>query len=336
MALTLADLKLHITHAIAGGASTGLPPTGGVAGTIHTQIINQAGRAFCTSHDWNFLMTPPTAVSFSDPIELTAATWTSATKTLTQTGAFTNYTFYSGDTIELTDGTGLTAGEYQIASRTSANAITLTNDCDATDGSTDIEGTLYIRNLALPSNFGSIDNVEPVSGGVVNNVIVVTPGHLSHMRARDLSVVGGTMYAAVVYPAKASATASHVGPVLQVYPPPTAAGDGLHISYRRVWTELSSDTDLADIPLYCESALIEFIVAFANGYDNSGAAQNVSISVLNVGPLLEVVKRGPVYQDAIVNDGGVQGAWGPITNGAAQHSPMMGFSINIRSLAAPS
>lgn len=58
----------------------------------------------------------------------TAATWTAATRTLTKTGAFTSYTFRSGDMIYITAGTGHTVGWYQIASRTSADAIVLSVD----------------------------------------------------------------------------------------------------------------------------------------------------------------------------------------------------------------
>lgn len=56
----------------------------------------------------------------------TAATWTASSKTLTKTGAFTNYTFRAGDMIYLTAGTGFTANAwYTIASRVSNDAITL-------------------------------------------------------------------------------------------------------------------------------------------------------------------------------------------------------------------
>lgn len=55
----------------------------------------------------------------------TAATWTAATKTLTKTGAFTNYTWRSGDMIYLSAGTGHTVGWYTIASRSSNDAIVL-------------------------------------------------------------------------------------------------------------------------------------------------------------------------------------------------------------------
>ncbi len=55
----------------------------------------------------------------------TTATWVESTKTLTKTGAFTNYTWTAGDRIYITGGTGVTVGFYEIASKTSNNAIVL-------------------------------------------------------------------------------------------------------------------------------------------------------------------------------------------------------------------
>lgn len=77
-------------------------------------------------------------------ITLTGATWTNGTLTLTKTAAFTNYTFRVGDRIRITGGTGATAGYYIVASRVSADAITLTATIGAgADGQTDISGTLF-------------------------------------------------------------------------------------------------------------------------------------------------------------------------------------------------
>lgn len=50
--------------------------------------------------------------------------YTTATKTLTKTGAFAGYTFAAGDRIKVTGGTGVVADWYEIASRVSDDAIT--------------------------------------------------------------------------------------------------------------------------------------------------------------------------------------------------------------------
>lgn len=61
-------------------------------------------------------------------LSLTTATYTAATRTLTQAGAFENYTFANGDVVVITGGTGATPGCYRIASRVSDDAITLADE----------------------------------------------------------------------------------------------------------------------------------------------------------------------------------------------------------------
>jgi predicted outer membrane repeat protein len=86
--------------------------------------------------------------SGANTIAIAAATWTDATKTLTLTGAFTNYVYKSGDRVRITGGTGATAGFYVVASRASADAITLTTSIGVgADGQTDIAGSLLDRSL---------------------------------------------------------------------------------------------------------------------------------------------------------------------------------------------
>lgn len=78
---------------------------------------------------------------------ITAATWTESTKTLTQTGAFTNLSLTNGTAmIMVTDGTGAIVGEYQIASRTSDDAVVLTASLATANGNLatgDIEAKMF-------------------------------------------------------------------------------------------------------------------------------------------------------------------------------------------------
>lgn len=69
-------------------------------------------------------------------LDITGGAWTTATKTLTKTGAFASYTFNNDEDeqIYVTGGTNVTAGWYTIASRVSDDAITLSTEI--TTGST--------------------------------------------------------------------------------------------------------------------------------------------------------------------------------------------------------
>lgn len=72
-----------------------------------------------------------------DPIgfNLSAATFTTSTKTLNKTGAFASYTFTAGDLIYISGGTGVTAGLYEIASKTDNDNIVLVEDIGGTNPS---------------------------------------------------------------------------------------------------------------------------------------------------------------------------------------------------------
>lgn len=61
---------------------------------------------------------------------LATATWldSSGEQQLTQVGAFSGYTWASGDDIYISAGTGVTPGWYEIASRVDDDSITLTLD----------------------------------------------------------------------------------------------------------------------------------------------------------------------------------------------------------------
>lgn len=70
-----------------------------------------------------------------DPIgfNLSVATFTNSSKTLTKTGAYSSYTFTSGDLVYISGGTGVTTGLYEIASKTDNNNIVLIADIGGTD-----------------------------------------------------------------------------------------------------------------------------------------------------------------------------------------------------------
>lgn len=64
-------------------------------------------------------------------LAVTGATWTAATRTLTKTGQFANVA--ANDWVNVTGGTGATAGYYQIESKTSSNTVILKTSVGATD-----------------------------------------------------------------------------------------------------------------------------------------------------------------------------------------------------------
>jgi len=106
----------------------------GVAGATRYPTNGQGG-ATATATSSELVSNKPLAIS--------TATWTNATRTLTKTGLFAEYTYAVGDKVQIASGTGATVGEYVVESRTSANAIVLQTSIGVgADGQTDIAGTL--------------------------------------------------------------------------------------------------------------------------------------------------------------------------------------------------
>lgn len=92
--------------------------------------------------DRNAFENVPVRTMFKD------AAWNFGSLTLTLAGAFTNYSWTSGDKFIVTDGTGWTTKAYTITSRTSANAIVLANDTLLTLPTASNPATGYITTAA--------------------------------------------------------------------------------------------------------------------------------------------------------------------------------------------
>ena len=77
----------------------------------------------------------------ADSIPISGASWTQTGLILTDTGAFTSYTWSPTDTIIISGGAGVTTGVYTVASRTGNDTITLGSSIDGSN-TTGVTGTL--------------------------------------------------------------------------------------------------------------------------------------------------------------------------------------------------
>jgi hypothetical protein len=106
----------HVKDTLGGGAVPGnIDPLG---------IVNQAGEHLHSMHAWRWAQGRSTLLNLRGTVSGTAGSF-DGTATLTESGKFTNYTFLSGDEIEITGGTGVTTGHYEVTARASANALTI-------------------------------------------------------------------------------------------------------------------------------------------------------------------------------------------------------------------
>jgi hypothetical protein len=133
----------------------------------------------------------------------TAATWTESTKTLTQTGAFTDLPSSPNARVLIQSGTGVVVGDYQVASKTSNDAIVLTQSISLANGNLttgDIVGKVaYIqfRGLLSGETFDAIAsrklyyNDAQFSGGVLS---WVDASDMAQLFARQRTTTGRPAY----------------------------------------------------------------------------------------------------------------------------------------------
>ena len=93
-------------------------------------------------------------------VTLAGATFTTGTWNLLETNAFTGYTFNAGDRIHISGGTAVTAGYYEVASRTDDSNIVLVGDI-TTDASSPTDVTSTTR---------PYEHLSPLAGGPCSNV----------------------------------------------------------------------------------------------------------------------------------------------------------------------
>ena len=117
------------------------------------------------------------SIVFAPVFTLTGADWTAGVGggTLTETGAFTNYTWHAGDTVVLTGGTDVIPGTYVITGKTNNNQITLGSTIDGlvgniTDGTITGARTVAvygsIGNISVDGSLGSEDGYQNIYGVV--------------------------------------------------------------------------------------------------------------------------------------------------------------------------
>lgn len=271
-----------------------------------TEVVNEAGRYLVSMHPWKFLERPRALLSFSAPISISNATWTESTKTLTKASAFGDYTFTKGDRIQITDGTGATAGYYNIASKTSDNAITLETSIGSdADGETDIDGTICFPYVALPADFDTLVKVESTNN-YTRQVILTSLGHIETLRG-DITEATLDYYVAIEYPAQPTTTDQQPGARLCLYPTALSAStDALSVVYRAGWVELSSNSQVSHVPAEYDALLSELVRAFAR----ARADNSVTLS-----DALEPIERSTMLNRLKSNDGAVQPHIGPMRNG---------------------
>lgn len=280
------------------------------------QVLNSAGYYLINMYPWRWL-TPQTAfLTGRANVDVTTATWVESTLTLTQVGAFADYTFVDGDIFETTSGTNvitasLTQGKHAVvASRTSDDAIVLAETISSTGGDLatgDIAGTVHAATLELPSDFGGIKDISSTNS-LVNDIEMVPHEQILALRTNQVEVTSSWSYrAAVTY------VGSPPRPVIDLYPDLVeAAVDLFQIFYKKGWSRLSQGSNVVDIPDFCNGLYLQIVRSFALGYEDEDQG--------NLDQRLMLVMNGPLFTAAKQFDRMVQPSYGHMRGGAVARS----------------
>lgn len=306
MTLTLQTIEAHIRNALGGDSS--------VEGNGRS-IANQAGHYFTDMHPWR-TMERLARLNLRASVTISNWTWTESSRTLADSAVgalLANYALVQGDEFQLTAGTGATVGFYPIQTRSSANAFVLeTSIGSGADGQADIDGTITTRTIALPSDFRQLIS-RPRSIGSTRSLNIVSMEEVDKLRAGDSSTSDTGYAAALMWKPSAQALGGAPVPVLEVWPTPgTNANAAFSIHYRATWSDLSDDSDIAQIPsmFAMEMLYLQVVRAVALGYEE--------FDVATMSQRVEELKAGPLFRDACAADGSVQTSFGQQRGGAAQ------------------
>lgn len=299
MTLTVAHVLQQMKHELGGGDfSIELDTTG---------ILNQAGHHLYSMHPWRWSHGRAALLDFRGVVSGATATWTAATKTLTQTGAFTNYSFLSGDESTINSGTGATPGVYKVASRVSANAVTLVGSISAVDLSTgNIDWIIHPDTVALPSDLRDITHIASSSETSIFQLTLTSLEYILERRGSSTEVsTPALFYGAVVY------NGTPPVPILEIWPSPAANATGaLRIFYRSRWTAITADSQQIPIPDFTNDLYVWIARAYAGGYERGDQMSiHERLAQLALSPIFEYAKR---------SDGMIQPFHNRVLNGAAR------------------
>lgn len=298
MTLTYAECLSEIRDALGASDSP--------AGLNENRVIRDAGIYLLSWHRWSWMNTRTARLNLRGQITFSDGDWTETSKTLNSTGAFTNYTFVDEDELQVTAGTGVTTGYYEVASRTDDDNIVLTTSLSTagTDlSNTDITVEFNTNTVTLPSDFLQIVSLD-VTDGLFRHAQPATLEEILERRTSGLQITLPDRY----YYAVNWVGTSPPTPVLEVYPEPGSNQTAyFSLQYRTKFVGEDSDQSVVRVPEYMEGLFIQLVREWALGlkeHDN-----------ITLGDRLAALSRSPQFEMAKRVDGGVQGAYGEISGG---------------------
>jgi hypothetical protein len=276
------------------------------------ELVNSAGEWLVAAFPWRWLEGRQLLLRPRASIAITAGIWTEGTKTLTQVGAFTNYSFLSQDTIDLTAVPLGTTGRYEVASRVSADAITLRTSIGAAV-TTGVVGSMRNDQIELPTDF----DLQSITGYAMTNALagfLETTSAQSMLDLRSwpsngLNGAGFGFWALLAYVRNPSGGVAV--PRLELWPTISITEQAFMITYRGGWKEPDTDEEVLGLPGradgtggWLNALFIEAVKAVVKGHEEPGQG--------SVDQRLAALQTGVLFRNAVVRDQMTQPNMGPM------------------------
>lgn len=297
-ALTLKDCERIVRDEL------GADPGGSVELREH---VNRAGTLLMNSRQWSWAGGRSVVVRLRARIVGEGATWTEATRTLTLTGAFADYSWLSADTVDIADGTGATVGTYEVEEHVDDDSVILrTSIGAAADGQTDIDFELPNDQVMLPTDF---DLMQIEASNCPPNMVIppqfTTPDGM--LSLRSWGTAGNSCGFWLLLRHVRTTSGGQPVPRLEVWPKSDTAEQSFTIFYRGGWHEPATDSEVLTIPGWLNDVYIELLKAVVMGHEEP---ENGSVMAR-----VDAVKASTIWLDAVLRDGAAQPEHGAYRNG---------------------
>lgn len=258
------------------------------------ELVNQAGEHLVSCYPWRWLEGRQARLRSRALINLTGATWTEATKTITKVGAFTNYSPLSADTLEVLSGTGARTGTYEVVTRPTADTITLaTSISTAAVNLTGIEATMPNDQIALPSDFDlSGITAYAMRDGLAGDIRFTTDQGMLNLRSYPTVGILTGFWALLRYVRGTSG--GQAVKRLELWPTTESADEELVIMYRGGWKEPTTDDEVLSPPSWMNLLFIEILKAVCMGTEESEMG--------SIDQRLTMLRKGVLFNDARARD----------------------------------
>ena len=286
-----------------------------LGGTAATEVsgftlLNMAGVQMQNSRLWNCNIRTTTKLPFRAPVVGAAATYDyvgTASATISLTTAFAAYSFVPGDVVTVTlTGASDTLTQVKVLANGATTSIISVEYNDAITDGASISFDLDVSHVQLPTDFGTHVDLF----GTRSFTRYAYAASLSEMIENDTNQLVSTSFL-TLYGIEWAQAADKAQPVatLKVWPEPSqATWDELSLIYRRGWLELTNEDDVVSIPDWLEPLYIQYVRAFAAGYED-GNSPLERLRALDLA--IASVESGRIYANAKRRDVSMQPNYGP-------------------------